>query len=204
MPEGADPSPVTEPRKILILKGSRTAMRFAINIAAFYIGWFSCVLGAARGMTWLGPAVVGILFLLHLAIAPGRSRELRLAVVSAGAGFLVDTALIAGGVYTPVHNLLPLPLSPPWLVFLWVNFATTLNICLKRLHDHPILSALLGAIGGPAAYYAGARLGAIQLHDHMGFSLAVLAVVWGIAVPGLFRISAAIPDPHDAGTGSGK
>ena len=36
-----------------------------------------------------------------------------------------DTALIAAGIFTPVHNLLPLPLSPPWLVFLWVNFATT-------------------------------------------------------------------------------
>jgi hypothetical protein len=179
-------------------------MRFAINLTAFYIGWFSCVLGAARGIMWLGPAVVFLLFLLHLAIAPGRSRELRLAVVSAGAGFAVDTALIAIGIFTPVHKLLPLPLSPPWLVFLWVNFATTLNICLKRLHGHPVLSALLGAIGGPAAYYSGARLGAIQLHDHMGFSLAVLAVVWGIAVPGMFRISSAIPDPRDAGIGSGK
>lgn len=204
MPQGADPPPFTEPRKILILNGRQTALRFAINIASFYIGWFSCVLGAARGMTWLGPAVVFILFLLHLALAPGRSRELRLAVIAAGAGFAVDTALIAAGVFTPVHKLLPLPLSPPWLVFLWANFATTLNICLKLLHGHPVLSALLGAIGGPAAYYAGARLGAIQLHNQVGFSIAVLAVVWGIAVPGLFRISAAIPDPHDAGTGSGK
>jgi hypothetical protein len=181
-----------------------TAMRFAINLAAFYIGWFSCVLGAARGITWLGPAAVFILFLLHIGIAPGRSRELRLAVVAAGAGFLVDTALIAAGIFIPVHKLLPLPLSPPWLVFLWVNFATTLNIALKRLHGHPVFCALLGAIGGPAAYYAGARLGAIQMHDRLEFFLAVLAVVWGIAVPALFRISDAIPDPHDAGTGSGK
>lgn len=179
-------------------------MHFAINFAAFYIGWFACVLGAVRGMTWLGPAVVILLFLLHLGIAPGRSRELRLAVVAAGAGFLVDTVLIATGIFAPVHRLLPLPLSPPWLVFLWVNFATTLNICLRRLHDHPVFCALLGAIGGPAAYYAGARLGAIQLHDRIWFSLAVLAVVWAIAVPVLFRISAAIPDPRDAGTGSGK
>ncbi len=204
MPQGTDSSPVTAFRKILILKGPMTAMRFAINLAAFYIGWFSCVLGAARGITWLGPAAVFILFLLHIGIAPGRSRELRLAVVAAGAGFLVDTALIAAGIFIPVHKLLPLPLSPPWLVFLWVNFATTLNICLKRLHGHPVFCALLGAIGGPAAYYAGARLGAIQMHDRLEFFLAVLAVVWGIAVPALFRISDAIPDPHDAGTGSGK
>jgi hypothetical protein len=115
-----------------------------------------------------------------------------------------DTALIAAGIFIPVHKLLPLPLSPPWLVFLWVNFATTLNIALKRLHGHPVFCALLGAIGGPAAYYAGARLGAIQMHDRLEFFLAVLAVVWGIAVPALFRISDAIPDPHDAGTGSGK
>jgi hypothetical protein len=204
MPEETHPSPLVAPRKFLILQGSRTAMRFAINIAAFYIGWFSCVLGAARGMTWLGPAVVFLLFLLHLGIAPGISREIRLAVVAAGAGFLVDTALIAAGVFTPVHRLLPMPLSPPWLVAMWVNFATTLNICLKRLHGHPVFCALLGAIGGPAAYYAGARLGAIQPYGRLEVFLAVLAVVWAIAVPVLFRISAAIPDPRDAGTGSGK
>jgi len=81
-----------------------------------------------------------ILFVLHLVIAPGRSRELRLAVVASGAGFLADTALIAAGVFTPVHDLLPLPLSPPWLVFLWVNFATTINIALKRLSGHPVHS----------------------------------------------------------------
>ncbi len=33
-------------------------MRLLLNFAAFQIGWFACVLGAANGFPWLGPVVV--------------------------------------------------------------------------------------------------------------------------------------------------
>ncbi|MDT8319119.1 MAG: DUF2878 family protein [Xanthomonadales bacterium] len=51
-------------------------MKLFINFAAFQLGWFSCVLGAANGVAWIGPPVVLGVVVLHLAQAarpPGYS-----------------------------------------------------------------------------------------------------------------------------------
>jgi hypothetical protein len=39
---------------------TRSTGRLVWNVAALNIGWFSCVLGAAAGLHWLGAAVVGL------------------------------------------------------------------------------------------------------------------------------------------------
>jgi non-ribosomal peptide synthetase component F len=68
------------------------------------------------------------------------------------------------------------------MVALWAMFATTLNVSLRALRARPWLAAALGAAGGPLAYYAGARLGALQLADfHAG--LAAIAVGWAWLTP---------------------
>ena len=77
---------------------------------------------------------------------------------------------------------MPAPFSPLWMVSLWINFATLLNVSLKWLHGRYALAAVLGALGGPAAYYSGARLGAMQNLPGIG-SLLVLSLAWSVAVP---------------------
>ena len=57
-------------------------MRILINILALKIGWLSCVLGAAYGRQFLGPAVVLALLGLHLTLAQDRPREVRLILLS--------------------------------------------------------------------------------------------------------------------------
>ena len=47
------------------------------------------------------------------------------------------------------------------MVMLWVNFAMTLNVSLGRLRGKYLLAGILGAFGGPMAYYGGAELGAM-------------------------------------------
>jgi hypothetical protein len=73
---------------------------------------------------------------------------------------------------------------------LWANFAGTLHLCLDWLRGRYRLAAALGAIGGPIAYYGGQYLGAIQLGENAAVSLAVIAVEWALAVPGLVYLSA--------------
>ena len=57
------------------------------------------------------------------------------------------------------------------------------------LQGRPVLGAALGAIGGPLAFLAGERLGAVDFPRGHGVGLASLAVVWGVALPFLFRIA---------------
>jgi hypothetical protein len=61
--------------------------------------------------------------------------------------------------------------------------------CLAWLRGRYVLDALLGAAGGPLAYYLGARLGAIAFPDPPGLGLAIVAAAWALAVPLLLRLS---------------
>jgi len=166
-------------------------VRSLVNVIAFQIGWFAAVLGAGHGMPWLGMVVVPLVLGLHLLLSTDRRPEFMSALAAALTGFVFDTTLIWTGVFSPVFFLFPAPLSPPWMVMLWINFATTLNVSLRSLHGRYALAAVLGAVGGPMAYASGAKLGAMTRNFDVG-SLTTLAVAWAAAVPFLFLVSARI------------
>jgi hypothetical protein len=169
-------------------------MGIVLNVVAFQVGWFASVLGAAHGLPWLGPAAVMLVLAWHLLRNPRWLAEITLALVTGAFGFLFDSALVAGGVFSPVRHWMPAPLSPPWMIFLWVNFATLVNVSLKWLQGRTLLAALLGAVGGPAAYYAGAQLGATRDALSAG-SILLLSVAWSGAVPAVFYMARVI-DQH--------
>ncbi len=156
--------------------------RNLLNVVLFQTAWFAAVLGAARGVLWLGPMAVLLVIGIHLALTDNRTGELKLLAVAGSLGFFFDTALVAAGTFSPIPHLLPTPLSPPWMVSLWVNFAATLNVSLAWLKGKYVAAALFGAIGGPLAYYSGARLGATSGLPSTG-GLTVLALGWGVMTP---------------------
>jgi hypothetical protein len=170
-------------------------MRKFINVLSFQVGWFAAVLGVAHNMPWLSVVIVPLTLLLHLAMAPEWQSELLLALGAAVTGFVFDTVLISAGVYSPVPFLFPPHLSPPWMVLLWVNFSTTLNVSLGFLRGRYLLSTVFGAIGGPMAYYSGARLGAMTVIPAT-VNLMILGIAWAVAVPFLVFLSSKItPQP---------
>ena len=56
------------------------------------------------------------------------------------------------------------------------------------LKGRPALAALLGAIGGPASYIAGQKLGGIQFVEY-GPAIAALAVGWAVFMPMLMSLA---------------
>lgn len=160
------------------------------NFILFQVAWFAAVLGAAKGMPWLGPLAMVPVLGVHLMLAENRSGELKLLIAAGVLGFLFDTALVAAGVFLPITSLLPRPFSPPWMVALWLNFAATLNVSLAWLHGRSLLAALFGAIGGPLAYYSGARMGATAALPSLG-GMVVLALGWGCMTPVLLWLARA-------------
>ena len=162
--------------------------RKAVNVLLFQAAWFAAVLGAARGMPWLGPLVMIPTLAVHLALQKNRQGEVKLLLAAGVLCFIFDTAFVAGGVFTPLQHLFPRPLSPPWMICLWLNFAATLNISMVWLRGRYLLAALFGAIGGPLAYYSGARMGATDaLPTSTG--LLLLAIGWGAMTPLLVMLA---------------
>lgn len=171
----------------------RSLMRKIINVIVFQIAWFAAVLGAAHGMPWLGVVAVPLALALHLALSPEWRPELLIALSAAVTGFAFDSVLVAAGAFSPVPYVFPAPFSSLWMVMLWVNLAMTLNLSMGWLRGRYVLAAVFGAIGGPMAYYSGAKLGAMtRLPDPGG--LLGIGIAWAIALPLLYRMVKLIND----------
>ena len=169
--------------------------RKLINVALFQAAWFAAVLGAARGMLWLGPVAMIPTLVIHLALQHDRRGEVKLLLAAGLLGFLFDTTLVAGDVFTPLKHIFPHPFSPPWMICLWLNFAATLNVSMAWLRRRYLLAALFGAVGGPLAYYSGAKLGATEtLPTTTGILL--LTIGWGFMTPLLVFLAREFRSPR--------
>jgi hypothetical protein len=154
-----------------------------LNIVTSYLGWFTCVWGAATQRPLLGPLVMLVILGVHFFFVPNAVREARLIVMAGLVGFSLDTAQAALGAFAFPGTGMSTWVSPPWMVALWLNFATTLRTSLSWLTGRYVLAMLLGVMSGPLSYYAGAQLGALILHANVTLSMLTVAVAWGGAMP---------------------
>jgi hypothetical protein len=154
------------------------------NIVAYQIVWFACVLGAAQDVAWLGTVVALRALAAHLWFIEDRHAELTLMAAAAVVGLIVDTALIRWHVISFNAGLLSAGFPPHWMLSLWLVFATTLNHSLRWLARRPALAAICGGIGGPLAYYAGMRLGALQIQLTPA-ALLTIGAAWALAMAAL-------------------
>ena len=157
-------------------------VKTVVNFVAFQAAWFACVLGAANGMPWLGPVVVALVLVLHLALALQPRCELILAAIAALFGLVFDSLLVTLSWLSYDQGMMLPGLAPYWIIAMWIGFATTLNVSMRWMHGRWVLAVIMGAIGGPLAYLAGARFGAVTIVEPV-LAMVALAVIWGVAMP---------------------
>jgi len=153
-----------------------------MNFLAYQLAWFAVILGAARGFAWAGAAVALLVAALHVARHRNGS-ELKLIGLAALIGALVDSTLAISRQVKFVQAW-PEDLAPYWMLSLWIAFATTLNHSLRWLMLRPVAAALAGALGGPLAYLAGAKLGALSIVAP-ATTLLLIAMLWTLAMVAL-------------------
>ncbi|MDH4173851.1 MAG: DUF2878 domain-containing protein [Betaproteobacteria bacterium] len=161
-------------------------MAMVLNFVLFQMGWFACVLGAAHGLAWAGALTALAIVAWHVVRAGDWQRELLLVACAVALGIVFESLLVQSGWVRFGAGVVIEGAATYWMVALWALFATTLNVSLRGLRAHGWLAALLGAIGGPLAYYAGARLGALELVA-TGAGLAAIGAGWAVLTPLLFR-----------------
>jgi hypothetical protein len=164
-------------------------MKLAINFIAFQLGWFSCVLAAAKGMPWLGPLVVLAVVLLHLKLVAKPFAELKLIGVAMALGLVTDSLLLSSGWLAYAGGSWISGLAPYWIIAMWALFATTLNVSMGWLRGRYLLAAIMGGIGGPLSYLAGEKLGAMTMSEPT-LAIAALALAWSVAMPALMWLAA--------------
>jgi hypothetical protein len=150
------------------------------NAILFQIVWFICVLA---GSVWALVATI-VYLLIHDRYFMHTRRELRLLVLFLGLGVLIDGTLFQIGLFSMTatstgDNLLP----PVWLLCLWISVGTLFAHSLSMLRSRYLLIALMGMIGPPLSYIAGAKLSGITLAEPIFLTLSVVALIWALILP---------------------
>ena len=162
-------------------------MKFKIiNFLLFQIGWFILILGAAWDKTFIAVLLGLVILAIHISMIDQKLNELKLLLIAGVIGFLFDGFI---QYYQFIIYNSPgwsFPLTPIWIIMLWMIFAITLNHSLVWLKNRISLSVIFGAIGGPLAYLAGEKLGAIIITQQL--SLVLLSIGWSLITPFLISI----------------
>lgn len=157
-------------------------MRRVVNFLLFQIGWFACVLSAARGLVWVGPLTVVLLLGIHFLVVRQRRNELLLLLMVGAFGTVLDTAIANFGVIRYEATAVTW-LCPPWIIAIWFLFAATFNHSFSWLSGRLVLAFFLGAIGGPLSYAAGGRMGALAFSPETSWAIGVSSAIWSVALP---------------------
>lgn len=158
------------------------------NAVIYQLGWFACVVGAARGWGTEGAVIAFGLTAVHLLLAESPRREVPLLAAAGLIGITVDSLHAGFGVLEFSGHQAGTP-APLWIVALWVQFGTVLHFCMQWLSRRYLLASVLGLVGGPLSFLAGERMGAAAFSEPRSMSLAILAISWSLALPLLVFIA---------------
>lgn len=167
-----------------------------VNYALYQAGWLACVLGAAWHQPDAGAAVALVFVAFHLWLTREPALELRLLALALVVGVSIEWGQLASGTYQFLGDGLHLGPVPAWMLLLWGQFATAFRYSLRGVLLRPVAAGLFGAAGGPLAFLAGARLGAVTLQPPLTMSLMRLSGAWLLALL-VFSLATRRLDPAD-------
>ena len=159
-----------------------------INFVLFQIGWFACVLGAAKQWPWVGVIFMLLFLVWHLSQALRAKPEIILVIITVIIGGIFDQIMTKNSLLTYQSHGWSNALPAAWILALWAEFAMILNVSLRWMRKRWLIAILFGAIGGPLAYIGAAKLGAVTL-DAPQLSYVALSVGWAIITPLLLILS---------------
>jgi hypothetical protein len=159
------------------------------NFILFQAGWFACVLGGASlDYVWAGTLIALVIVAVHLMRANNIRNEAILISLTGIVGTAWDSSLMNAGLFTFFNGAVISGLVPVWMILMWALFATTLNVSMKWMKGRYLLAAMFGGIGGPIAYYAGHRLGAVEFDSTLN-SMTAVALGWSVIMPILMMLT---------------
>ena len=163
------------------------------NFLLYQLAWFACVMGAGAGQPWIGVGTALLVIALHLGLSHSPDSELKIILLTGLIGGLWEGLIVSQGwvLYAGGSST---NFPPAWIVALWLAFATTFNVSLRWLQGRHGLSAVLGLIGGPLAWFAGSRMGALELPD-LKLDLLVIGLGWAVLMPVLLLLARRLTEP---------
>lgn len=157
------------------------------NFLLYQIVWFACILGAASGLPLIGIGLALLVGGLHLAMARLPESELKVILLTGLIGGAWEYVVVNQG-WVRYAGAGSSGFAPAWIIALWLAFATTFNVSLRWLQGRLWLASALGLVGGPLAWYAGQRMGALELPDPRR-ALTMIGAGWAVLMPLLLYLT---------------
>ena len=164
-------------------------MKNILNIIGFQIGWWVCALGAQNSLDYLGPLYMATFIIIHMRFISKKYSEFILILFGIFLGLLVDSSFKYFNIINYSSINFNSYYAPSWIIAMWAGFCATLNHSLSWLKTRILASFFLGAIFGPLSYVAGLNMNIIFFISSKSKAIFILAIVWGISIPGLFWIN---------------
>lgn len=158
------------------------------NFILFQAAWFACVIGAVQGLPWLAFAFVLVVVIGQWHFAKWSNNALIFILVAGILGGLVDQGFLQFNIVQYVAHGWTANMVPIWIIGLWLAFASTINLSMRWLRGKWLTQLLFGAIGGPMAYFAAQKLGAVVISSNPT-DWAVLALAWAVMTVLLFKLA---------------
>ena len=169
-------------------------MKKLINFIQFQAIWFLCILGAAHGYEWQAILLSSLILLWAWFVSEDRQHDQQLVMIAIAIGIVADTSLIWLGVMS-FKSEFWVSFTPIWMPFTWAALAMTIQSSMSWLLGRLKIAAVLGAISGPFAYWAGIRMGAGTFNDFIT-AMVALSLIWLLVTPFLFYCSQRLKESH--------
>jgi hypothetical protein len=167
-------------RKSSKLKAYLKSFNF-YNVVSFYVIWYLCILGASFHFEQLAVIVAILLVLIHFSLSRSKLIDFCYLIGFLAIGYGVDKFFLYFSVLSYPEPTLVWNISgvPAWILMLYAGFSTTMNHSLLFVGKRPILSSLLGGIGGAVCYQLAAFRDVVTFP--LGWiSLAIIGTYWGL------------------------
>jgi len=160
-------------------RSKRPAVQYLILCQA---AWFVAVYGGAHASGVPALLCAAALVCWHLLRAAKPLNEARVVATVTVVGWLWDSLVAQTGWLVYPGYAVGTAHAPLWIAALWALFSIQLNVVFAWLRGRWWLAAVLGAVGGPLSFRAGAALGAVRF-AHPEAALCLLAAGWAILLP---------------------
>lgn len=157
-------------------------MKMISNFILFQIGWFSVVLSAASGQAYIGSLIIAAIIVFHLFTTKHRSNEIILIVLTLIVGLIWDSLMSMSGLFIYESGILLAQIAPYWILAMWALFATTINYSMSWIKGRIRIAMIAGAVFGPLSYYAGYKLGAVDIPD-LTRAMFAQSLGWAVILP---------------------
>lgn len=164
----------------------------------YQVVWLACALGAGRGASWPGILASLTFIAASLCFEPRRREALAVIAASGISGAVFETALLQGSLVNYGASWPSASLAPAWIIALWLAFGAVIPSMAAILGSRPARNAAaIAIVTAPLAYWAGARLGALEMLQPAWTGYVAIALGWAVLLPGLTALSRALL-PHSA------